>query len=125
MLGNLNFTSPECMLVDISYTKIVKAFGVALDLLTGRHIIVLTGAARIGSCNERTRRKIKPGTSDAIIGIKYKKHCYGDDVSSYDAQQQLTPQFQVEQHVDCVRVFCVHIRSRPPRDVKECVQQTL
>lgn len=60
------------MLVNISYTKIVKALGVALDLLTRRHIVVLTRAARIGSCNERTRRNIKPGTSDAIIGINTK-----------------------------------------------------
>lgn len=30
--------------------------------------------------------------------------CFVDDVSSYDAQQELTPQFQVEHHVDCVRV---------------------
>lgn len=33
-------------------------------------------------------------------------HCFDDDdASSYDAQQKLTPQFQVEHHVDCVRVF--------------------
>lgn len=30
--------------------------------------------------------------------------CFVDDVSSYDAQQELTPQFQVEHDVDCVRV---------------------
>lgn len=56
MLGNLNFSSAECMLVDIPHAEVVKAFRVALDFLPWRHIVILARTARVGSCNEHEER---------------------------------------------------------------------
>jgi hypothetical protein len=38
LLSNFNFTSTECMLVDVSDTKVVEALRVALDLLAWRKV---------------------------------------------------------------------------------------